>query len=110
MNLCMISSGIPASGLLLGESLGPGPCLFCRLLQGWCREGHTISLLENLLPENNTHVILTVLTSIGNININYYFALQCRNMSEVKCSTKTDYIESLITNGHKYVEAMLMNG
>ena len=61
MDLCLASLHL---GLLLKESLGPGPHLYCRLLQGWRRErGMYNSLLENR-PENNAHVIRAVLTSI----------------------------------------------
>ena len=60
MDLCLASLHL---GLLLGESLDPGPSLFCRLLQGHCREGGTYNSLEDLL-ENNAHVINAVLTSI----------------------------------------------
>jgi len=61
MDLCLTSLHL---GPLLIESLGPGPSLFRRLLQGWCREGETCSsLLEDLL-ENNAHVVNGVLTSI----------------------------------------------
>ena len=91
MDLCLASLHL---GPLLGELLGPGPPLFCTLLQGWRREkGMYDSLFENL-PENNAHVIRAVLTSIriSSFACSEYHFCTVRSLQEVPGETEAAVI------------------